>query len=111
MKLECETCETEICTSSLANLNHLDEVSEHLWYGESCKGCNKAYTAVERIGNLSELARAFYLLKMFGKSTKKLEEELADFGIWRFQENINKYQQNKQCLNVDASSVEFVLIS
>src|SRR3990167_6752118 len=51
VKLECSTCETEICTSSLANLNHLDQLSELLWYQERCKGCNKAYTALERIGN------------------------------------------------------------
>ena len=77
--LECSACAREIRSSVLCNLNNLDEVCE--WVGDQqvCEGCNKKRRAVETIENLSELARVFYLLKKFGKSTKKVEEELGDF--------------------------------
>ena len=78
LELKCSTCEEDIGAQSLVHSEHLDEVSEHLWHQEVCQGCKKAYTAVERVGNLSELARVFYLLRAFGNS-KKLEEELGDF--------------------------------
>ena len=78
VELECSACTNKIASSALSDLN-LDEVREWIGDQQDCVGCNKKHRAVETIENLSDLARVFCLLKKFGKSSRRVEEELGDF--------------------------------
>ena len=78
LRMECSVCE-EYLPQTVFKFYNFEAVCE--WIGEKqyCKGCNRKHLQVEIIENPSDLARIFYLLKKFGKSTNKVEEELGDF--------------------------------
>lgn len=83
----------------MIDIDQFDQIYQFLEQQHECKTCKEKFNTIERIDNVSDLLRIYFLLKNFGRATsrqllKRVEDTLGDFANFP-RNNILSFHDNK----------------